>query len=107
MIQKPSDKEQEYFVKKELEHLKRLREEHQKRQEVEEAQRLKELHFMHCPKCGVELHTITAPEGMEVDVCPACGGLWLDADELDRIVEARKRGPASGALERFRAWWKE
>ena len=107
MVYQPSDKEQEYFLKQEMERLKKLREEHRARKQEEEAKRLKELHFMHCPKCGVELHTITSQEGMEVDVCPGCGGIWLDACELDQIIEKRKKGTIGQGLEAFRKWWKE
>jgi hypothetical protein len=106
MIYQPSDKEQEYFHKQEMERLKRLREEHRAKQAVEEAQRQKELHFMHCPKCGSPLET-TGLEEVEVDICPGCGGVFLDAGELDKIVEGRNRGGFGAALERFRAWWKE
>ncbi len=51
-----------------------------------EKRRLKELHHMHCPKCGQKL----APEEygqVEVDVCPSCKGMWLDAQELEQIIE--------------------
>ena len=54
-----------------------------------EKRRLKELHYMHCPKCGQKL----APENygnVEVDVCPSCKGMWLDAQELEQIVEKTK-----------------
>jgi uncharacterized protein len=50
--------------------------------------RLKELHWMHCPKCGQELAAETC-DGVEVDVCPSCKGVWLDAGELGTIVESR------------------
>lgn len=106
MISKPSDKEQEYFHKKDMERLRRLREEHRQKAQEEERQRQKELHFMHCPKCGVKLEA-TSIEDVEVDICPGCGGVFLDAGELDKVVEQRNRGTFGTALERFRAWWKE
>ena len=39
-----------------------------------------------CPKCGthMERHTSGA---LQVDRCPTCAGLWLDALELQRILE--------------------
>jgi hypothetical protein len=50
-----------------------------------EKRRLKKLHWMHCPKCGQEL--VTENFGfVEIDLCPSCRGLWLDANELETIV---------------------
>jgi acetyl-CoA carboxylase beta subunit len=50
-----------------------------------EKRQLKELHWIQCPKCGQKL---TAEEhgSVEIDVCPNCRGLWLDATELETIV---------------------
>lgn len=46
---------------------------------------LKVLHWMHCPKCGHEL--ASEREGpVVIDVCPSCGGIWLDANDLKAIV---------------------
>ena len=42
---------------------------------------------MHCPKCGQELATETC-DSVEIDVCPSCKGVWLDAGELGTIVES-------------------
>ena len=47
--------------------------------------RLKELHWMHCPKCGHKL--VEEKHGsVEVDLCPSCRGVWLDLNELESIV---------------------
>ena len=46
---------------------------------------LKELHWMHCPKCGQKLATETY-RAVEIDLCPSCRGLWLDANELQTIM---------------------
>ncbi len=106
MIDKPSDKEQEYFLRKELERIKALREEHQQEQAEQERVRLKELHFMHCAKCGQKM-TPTSLGGVEIELCPDCGGIYLDAGELDKIVDDKKRGPFSSALGSFRKLWKD
>ena len=51
-----------------------------------EQRRLKELHWMRCPKCGQEL--VTENHGpVEIDLCPNCRGLWLDANELETILK--------------------
>ncbi len=60
--------------------------EEQQAQSRAEKLRLKELHWMHCPKCGQELATETC-DSVEIDVCPSCKGVWLDAGELGTIVE--------------------
>lgn len=41
---------------------------------------------MHCPTCIVELN-ITERQGIEIDYCPQCRGVWLDRGELDKIIE--------------------
>jgi hypothetical protein len=50
---------------------------------------------MRCPKCGQEL-TEQATEGVLVDKCEACGGIWLDAHELEELLAAEE-----GWLSRF------
>lgn len=42
---------------------------------------------MKCPVCAVELK-IYERQGIEVDYCPQCRGVWLDRGELDKIIEA-------------------
>jgi len=52
---KPTEREEEYFVRIEQE-LRQQREEQKKKQaSKEEKEKLKELHFMKCPKCGTDL----------------------------------------------------
>jgi Zn-finger nucleic acid-binding protein len=41
---------------------------------------------MTCPACLVELR-ITKRQGVEIDYCPHCRGMWLDRGELDSILE--------------------
>jgi uncharacterized protein len=64
----------------------RLEKQQQAQSEAQKA-RLKELHWMHCPKCGQELATEKCGS-VEMDVCPSCKGVWLDAGELGTIVES-------------------
>ena len=52
---KPSDKEAEYFAKEEFKKLKKSEEEKRIKMEAEEKQKLKDLHYMNCPKCGMNL----------------------------------------------------
>ncbi len=86
---KPSEQEEEYFAKLEIK--RRLQEQEKKADAMaaEEKKRLKELHFMHCPKCGTGLDEEVL-EGIRVDICPACRGVWLDDGELDQLTEKSK-----------------
>jgi hypothetical protein len=104
MIQKPSEKEQEYFLRVEAERLKQLRDEHRERMAEEARRTLKELHFMRCPKCGQELTTTKLGE-VEVDVCPGCHGMFLDDGELEKLSGESARGRFASALASLRGMW--
>ena len=42
---------------------------------------------MDCPVCkGVQL-AMTDRQGIEIDYCPQCRGVWLDRGELDKLIE--------------------
>jgi len=41
---------------------------------------------MNCPICNVSL-VISERQGIEIDYCPKCRGVWLDRGELDKIIE--------------------
>lgn len=41
---------------------------------------------MPCPVCKVPL-AMSDRQGVEIDYCPQCRGVWLDRGELDKIVE--------------------
>jgi uncharacterized protein len=41
---------------------------------------------MKCPKCGVSL-LMSEKQGIEIDYCPDCRGIWLDRGELEKIIE--------------------
>ena len=84
MPDKPSEREDEYMARKEYERLKKLEEEKHRSLAAEEKNRLKELHHMRCPKCGMELIAINYKD-IEVDKCSECQGVWLDAGELEAV----------------------
>jgi hypothetical protein len=60
---------------------------HDKAMQMSDAEkhRLRELHFMRCPKCGLELEEIVL-RGVHLDKCFGCNGLWLDAGELEELT---------------------
>lgn len=41
---------------------------------------------MNCPTCNVAL-VMSERQGIEIDYCPKCRGVWLDRGELDKIIE--------------------
>jgi uncharacterized protein len=41
---------------------------------------------MACPVDGTTL-TMSERQGIEIDYCPTCRGVWLDRGELDKILE--------------------
>ena len=41
---------------------------------------------MRCPIDQTELQ-MTERQGIEIDYCPNCRGVWLDRGELDKIIE--------------------
>lgn len=82
---KPSSSEDEYFARSEAELKKRLAAERQAKMVVEEREHAKQLHFMKCPKCGMQLEEVAFGE-VKVDKCFNCGGLWLDDGELTTLV---------------------
>lgn len=86
MTVKPSDKEEEYFARLEMERRRKLEDERRSALEAAERTRLKELHFMRCPKCGMELQEIEF-KGVKIDKCFQCEGLWLDAGELESLAK--------------------
>lgn len=84
-IEKPSKAEDEYFARQELERRKKWAEEKTARMADEEKQRLKDLHWMKCPKCGMDLHTIDL-HGVKIDRCASCNGTFFDAGELEQVM---------------------
>lgn len=42
---------------------------------------------MNCPVCVQTTLTVTERQGVEIDFCPKCRGVWLDRGELDKILE--------------------
>ncbi len=52
-----------------------------------------EVAAMSCPVCRVPL-AMSDRQGIEIDYCPQCRGVWLDRGELDKIIE-RSAPPAA------------
>lgn len=101
MTKKPSTPEEEFFAKQDAEARRKLALEQQRASEQAERDRLRELHYMRCPKCGMELSTITF-RGVAIDRCYSCEGTWLDKGELEQLA-----GKEPGFLQRLTSIFKE
>ncbi|HEV3486577.1 MAG TPA: zf-TFIIB domain-containing protein [Vicinamibacterales bacterium] len=44
-------------------------------------------HDMNCPVCKTESLMMSERQGIEIDYCPKCRGVWLDRGELDKLIE--------------------
>jgi len=49
---------------------------------------------MNCPACNIPL-TMSERQGVEIDFCSKCRGVWLDRGELDKIIERASSEMAS------------
>ena len=85
MLLRPSESEEKYIYELELKARRERFVKELRATEEAEKHRLKELHWMHCPKCGQKLDQKHHGK-VEVDVCPSCKGLWLDTNELETIL---------------------
>lgn len=77
---------------------------------------------MKCPHCDVEL-SMSDRQGIEIDFCPQCRGVWLDRGELDKLIERAGRYEQQLSVEhskreryddyrdprsrRGKSWWSE
>jgi len=56
---------------------------------------------MKCPTCTDTALVMSDRQGVEIDYCPQCRGVWLDQGELDKLIErsgAMTAAPAASAL---------
>ncbi len=98
---KKRKQEDEYFAREEA----RKIAEHRERLNLERAEaekkHLKEKCWMRCPKCGHELKEKEFQKVM-IDQCESCGGIWLDAGELEMLTassSSRGRSTDSGFIQ--------
>ena len=62
---------------------------------------------MKCPACETTTLVLAERQGVEIDYCPDCRGVWLDRGELDKIIDratpaAAPAEPARDDLDRDR-----
>lgn len=87
--------ENEWFARHEEELLRQARRAHESRmaeltarQKQGEDRRLREMHWMKCPKCGHDMQSLSI-ETVEVDRCGTCEGIFFDKGELDAVLLSR------------------
>ena len=57
---------------------------------------------MKCPTDDTDL-VMTERQGIEIDYCPKCRGVWLDRGELDKLIERSADALAPKAASHHRA----
>ncbi|HYS79955.1 MAG TPA: zf-TFIIB domain-containing protein [Anaeromyxobacteraceae bacterium] len=97
----PSTPEDEYFVRENAERMRRLTLEAKRAMAAEEQKRLRDLHYMHCPKCGMEMKEVHYGK-LDVDACFSCGGVFLDKGEIDIIANPAQKGIMGAILNLFK-----
>jgi ribosomal protein L37AE/L43A len=105
-FEKPSNVEDEYFAREDVEHLHRLAVKASQEMAAKEKEDLKKLHHMHCPKCGMDLHTLRRGQ-VEVDTCFNCQGVWLDKGKLETLMTDHERNGSrlmEAVLNIFQRW---
>jgi hypothetical protein len=98
---KPTHTEDEYFAREDAEKKRKLAQQVKKETEVAEQARLKALHWMRCPKCGMQMHEVKM-RGIDVDVCFSCNGIFLDQGELEHLRGPEHHGVMSAILNWFK-----
>jgi len=56
--------------------------------------------MMNCPACNNVSLLMMERQGVEVDYCPTCRGVWLDRGELDKIIERSQADGRPAMLQR-------
>lgn len=56
---------------------------------------------MKCPVCTTTDLLMTERQGVEIDYCPQCRGVWLDRGELDKIIERTGRQAETADLPQY------
>lgn len=100
-------REDDWFLQNEKKLLEDAREAREKREAErrareteEERARLKELHWMKCPKCGHDLK-VQSLEGVDIDRCTFCEGFFVDAGELEQLFLKKGVGQRQSFMRRL------
>ena len=98
-LDKPSSTEEEYFAREDIEKKRKLALQQAEAMAAKQREELKQLHYMKCPKCGMDLQTLKRGD-VEIDSCFNCHGVWLDSGELERVMAQgnEQSGKVMGAV---------
>lgn len=94
--------EEEYFDRLEREKKEKLKAKLDEQNLTAQRRMEKELHWHKCGKCGADMETRLF-RGIEVEVCPRCGAVLLDAGELRKLAGQDGSGIIDGVRALFRA----
>jgi Zn-finger nucleic acid-binding protein len=106
--------EDEWFAKHEKDLIEDLKRERLRRDQriaealqKEEARKRRELHWLHCPKCGSQMHDEILDQNFKIERCSLCGGLFFDRAELEQILLQREpKGFRPGFINLLLPSWK-
>lgn len=79
--------EEDYFRRKEQEAIERMR----ARRAAKEKEQANMAANVNCPKCDGTLMEMVH-EGVVIDRCDKCNGVWLDAGELEQLTRSEEGG---------------
>jgi Zn-finger nucleic acid-binding protein len=77
--------EDEYFAREDAELLRKERE----RAQAAAVDAERKSHYMKCPKDGYDLSS-SEFHGVQIETCPHCSGMWLDAGELQAVAREHR-----------------
>jgi uncharacterized protein len=98
---KPSPTEDDFFAREDVEKKRKLAQQVKKQLTEEERKRLRDLHHMHCPRCGMGMQEVHFGK-IDVDVCFSCNGAFLDRSEIEVIAAPQQKGIMAAILNWFR-----
>ncbi|MEA2626667.1 MAG: uncharacterized protein QOD06_2712 [Candidatus Binatota bacterium] len=78
--EKERAEEDRFFAQRDRDLLEKLR----RSSSEQEESTIQELARSRCPRCGTRL-VAKQVDGVEIDECPSCSGVWLDKGELEAL----------------------
>ncbi len=93
-------KEEEYFYKVNKDLIERKRKQLDAHRAEQKKKELKTKHWMCCPKCGHEMKEMKL-QGIMVDQCASCSGIYFDKGELEILLESKEQKGFLGNLKQL------
>ena len=94
------NREEEHFRRLNQELIEKRRAAREREKAEREAAGEKGEHWLRCPKCGGQMEEIEL-DGVEVDKCGSCQGIFFDAGELEMLLSAKQPESFLGRLGRW------